>query len=179
MKYLRKYSAIHSLLEQQSNESISNQEIADLRDELFDICEGALAYLLDDNFKVEISTYSSNPLRFSIILIKRYPSEVEPIRFTWDEVKDYYIPLLQLLQKNYTIAELPFGRHQTPKKCEVEFFTGGYENNTTTRKPQYTFYHSLEEVISDDENLCKVDFGRVIDFLDEITFIKIMVKPKL
>ena len=158
---------------------MESNKMEDLRYELFDICEGSLAYLLDDNFKIEISTYSLVPLRFSIILIKRYPNRVEPIRFTWDEVKDYYIPLLQLLQKNYTIAELPFGgnqKYQTPKKCEVEFLTGGYENNTTTRKPQYTFYHSLEEVISDDENLCKVNFGRSIDFLDEITFIKIMIR---
>jgi len=79
MRYLKKF-----------NESISKEYLQDF-------CESVLAYLMDEGFTVSIMC--GDAYTFTIFLQK----EAREF-FKWDEVKDYYIPFLQLLSNRYDIG---------------------------------------------------------------------------
>lgn len=87
MKYLRKF-----------NEGVSTEDIRDF-------CESSFAYLMDEGFTIKI--FSSDDPRtslpkgqFNIWLQKDNARSF----FKWDDVKDYYIPFLQLLDNRYDIG---------------------------------------------------------------------------
>lgn len=83
-------------------DNLSKRNILDLKD----FCNGYLAYLLDDDYilKVsQISTISPNNMGITqVILTKRDYREY----FTWNDVKDYMIPLFVGVSKNYKIKDL-------------------------------------------------------------------------
>ena len=87
MRYLKRY-----------NESVSKEDLQDF-------CESSLAYLMDEGFTIKIFSsddpYTSLPKgQFNIWLQKDNAKSF----FKWDEVKDYYIPFLQLLSNRYDIG---------------------------------------------------------------------------
>jgi len=84
MKHLRKF-----------NESID-------RNELEDFVESCLAYLLDEGFNVFIPR-SSGDDSVAIWLAISNQYSTNSTSFTWDQIKDYYIPLLKLLSNRYDI----------------------------------------------------------------------------
>jgi hypothetical protein len=97
MRYLKSFSAMHSLLEAQ---------IADSKVAVKEFTKNCLAYWLDDGF--EITTYSmpGDDKRIVIWLTKpgyALNNKETKIGFEWDEVKDYYIPFVQLLAKRYQL----------------------------------------------------------------------------
>lgn len=89
MKHLRNFSAMHSLLEQ-SNEGIN-------KDKLKDFVESCLAYLLDEGFEIFI------PRGVSDGATAIWLSHSTKGYFNWNDIKDYYIPLLELLSNRYNI----------------------------------------------------------------------------
>lgn len=78
------------------NESMSKEDLQDF-------CESALAYLIDEGFTINIYTHgdprSGLPKGESNIWLQKNKEF-----FKWDEVKDYYIPFLQLLSNRYDIG---------------------------------------------------------------------------
>lgn len=69
-------------------------------DELRDFCETHLAYLVDEDFVVEVSNdYTHKNFHISIL---KEGSKYKG--FTWEEVKDYFIPFLTYLSRNYSIC---------------------------------------------------------------------------
>ena len=88
MKYLRKF-----------NEGVSEEDIRDF-------CESSFAYLMDEGFTIKIFDSDSRPFstlrsgEFNIWLQKDNAKSF----FKWDDVKDYYIPFLQLLSNRYDIG---------------------------------------------------------------------------
>jgi hypothetical protein len=78
------------------NESMSKEDLQDF-------CESTLAYLIDEGFTIKVYTHgdprSSLPKgEYNIWLQK------DKEFFKWDDVKDYYIPFLQLLSNRYDIG---------------------------------------------------------------------------
>ena len=78
------------------------------RDKLREFCEMNLAYLLDDgDFRIDIE-YFDDMLGQDIIVIKLFkmvelnPGERMTTDYEWGEVKDYVIPFIVRLNKNYT-----------------------------------------------------------------------------
>jgi hypothetical protein len=81
MRYLKKY-----------NESLDQNELKEF-------CEGCLAYLTDDlNLTVE-PAYKQE----GVYEINLYH---ETKRFSWQKIKDYYIPFIQLLANRYELVTL-------------------------------------------------------------------------
>jgi hypothetical protein len=85
----------------------SNKIVVD-REELKEFCEMNLAYLLDDgDFRIDIE-YFDDMLGQDIIVIKLFkmvelsPGERMTTDYEWGEVKDYVIPFIVRLNKNYT-----------------------------------------------------------------------------
>lgn len=69
-------------------------------EQLKDLCDGALAYLLDEDFHIRVSNkYSKENIRIEI-----YKGELtSPKAFNWDDVSDYFISFYNILSKNYQI----------------------------------------------------------------------------
>ena len=73
-------------------ESLTGNEYYELKEE----CETYLAYLLDDEFEVDI------PFSASVFDIDIRKSEsADDHQFLWDDVKDHVIPLIELFRKDH------------------------------------------------------------------------------
>ena len=86
MKYLKRF-----------NEGLAQEDLKDF-------CESSLAYLLDEGFTINVMSADDIRSRlprgqFNIWLQKDNGRDF----FKWDDVKDYYIPFLQLLSNRYVI----------------------------------------------------------------------------
>jgi len=98
MRYLKRY-----------NESVSEEDLRDF-------CESSMAYLMDEGFTIKIHGQRTTPFsslpkgHFNIWLHKNNATEF----FKWDEVKDYYIPFLQLLSNRYDIRNFEGKEDTTP-----------------------------------------------------------------
>lgn len=67
------------------------------KEELQDLCEGSLAYLLDEGFVVDVEyTDYINP-NIKLIKISKPNTEGPTYNFSWNEIKDYFIPFIQRL----------------------------------------------------------------------------------
>lgn len=92
MKYLKRF-----------NESLSNDFTLDLKD----FCEGYLAYLLDEGFEVDVQhMYSKDKYKhidFHLITIKKLGKLSK-----WEEIKDYFIPFISVLSKEYNLGYIKF-----------------------------------------------------------------------
>jgi hypothetical protein len=63
-------------------------------------CEDSLAYLIDDGFRVKVD---AEDITLSILIHKfSFPNWT---KFTWDDVKDDVIPLLEVLKEKYYFNE--------------------------------------------------------------------------
>lgn len=74
-------------------------ESSDSKEDIKDFVEGCFAYLLDDGFGIQVRVDFSD--RNLIFLYKNDHSG-----FTWDEVKDYYIPFIKILSNKYKLEVL-------------------------------------------------------------------------
>ena len=82
MKYLRRIF-----------ERLTDEEYYELKEE----CETYLAYLLDDDFEVDMLDVPS--LLFDIDIRKSEAADDD--QFLWDDVKDHVIPLIELFRKGH------------------------------------------------------------------------------
>ena len=141
MKHLKKF-----------NESLQTNEV----DELKDFCETSLAYLLDDGYKVSVSMMDKvkYPEKQHIIVSLGLMETWGYQKFNWDDVKDYYIPFLQMLVRRYEL--LPYLDEDT-SHVYVQFNTaGGFR------------YLSLDQVINDRTGLDCMLWGINIKIVDKI-----------
>jgi hypothetical protein len=122
MKHLRSF-----------NESIDH-------DELKDFVEGCLAYLLDEGFNVFIPRGVSDDGTTAIWLAISNQYSANSTSFAWDDIKDYYIPLLKLLSNRYDI--IGFGepsRGREDSTSQVRFrLNREYSNDAFRDFPLYT-----------------------------------------
>jgi hypothetical protein len=80
-------------------------------DELKDFCETYLAYLMDEGFEVKFDEPDDYDKSTHIWLEKKGDKEIVPnsgiyrsVPFSWDEVKDSFIPFVIMLSKNYEMC---------------------------------------------------------------------------
>jgi hypothetical protein len=82
MKYIKKYSSLI---------------VESVTDDLQEFCELNLAYLLDEDFTINVRKMFIN--NQYLLTFDRKSG------FTWDEIADQFIPFLQRLSQSYTIGE--------------------------------------------------------------------------
>ena len=93
---------------EQINESLSPKE------ELEDFCDTYLSYLTDEGFYIEYEElYGGHSTNVTIRHSKREDSRYSH-DFSWDEVKDRFIPFLQMLSKEYEL----FNFHHEDFNCK-------------------------------------------------------------
>ena len=78
-------------------ESLTEDEIIELREE----CETYLAYLLDEDFIIEMSRIRNRIRLMDIDIDIRKSESVDDDQFLWDDVKDHVIPLIELFRKGH------------------------------------------------------------------------------
>ena len=110
-------------------------------DELKDLCDNSLVYLLDDGYRIDIF---SGAVVTTVSLILPDNSGGLEKDFYWDDVKDYYIPLLQILSRRYRLGGY------TGEISEV-YFKGDF--------PKFSQYCTVEQVINDDIPKIVLDKG--------------------
>ena len=83
-------------------ESLTEDEIIELREE----CETYLAYLLDEDFIIEMSRIRNRIRLMDIDIDIRKSESADDDQFLWDDVKDHVIPLIELFRKGHFKYEL-------------------------------------------------------------------------
>lgn len=83
-------------------ESLTEDEIIELREE----CETYLAYLLDEDFIIEMSRIRNRIRLMDIDIDIRKSESADDDQFLWDHVKDHVIPLIELFRKGHFKYEL-------------------------------------------------------------------------
>lgn len=78
-----------------------------LKDQLQDFCETYLAYLIDDGFKVSIMDYNGydDSSELKCLYQKILIGKIDSTDFEWFGVKDYILPFLYFLFKDYDLVE--------------------------------------------------------------------------
>ena len=116
MKHLRRY-----------NEGLSFNEYDDLKE----FCENCLAYLLDEGFELELvdrygrepndPSYDEDTEYFWVDLygpsITDEYGAVPNESYSWDQIKDYYIPFLKLMNVRYVLVD-----HERSYKGDMVYF---------------------------------------------------------
>jgi hypothetical protein len=129
MKYLKTFEMIDF------NDIFSLNGSRAKREELTDFCELYLAYLMDDYIK-ELKV--GKP---TLLQTEKYVCYNVEIYFNksvqWDQIKDHFLPFLQMVQKEYVFREDNIGR-----VCSIAW---RIEDSLTTVPKQYT----LKELLSD------------------------------
>ena len=139
MKHLKKF-----------NESLEPVEVEELKD----FCEMSLAYLLDDGYKISVTlSYDKQHIVVSLGLGEPKYSE----KFDWNDVKDYYIPFLQMLVRRYELLSYLAG-------------FGGINQPICFNTEMGFSYLSLDQVINDRVGLeigCRL-WGINLKIVDKI-----------
>ena len=140
MKHLRKF-----------NESLQLKELEDL----MDFAKNCLAYLLDEGFELElVDRYGREPNDPSYEIDSEYfwidlygPSITQPDiygavpndrSYSWNQIKDYYIPFLQLLKARYILVD-----DERSYKGDLVYFKEGADVDVAFKE------FKLDEVIDD------------------------------
>lgn len=124
---------------EQINESLSHKE------EIEDFCDTHLAYLTDENFRIRYEEfYGGNVIKLEIGHDYR---EKEGFYFTWNEVKDRFIPFLQMLSKQYRLHNFHFEDNNC-KRTEVVKLTAGLLSKFQSTNS--VSYYTYNDIINDD-----------------------------
>ena len=136
-----------------------NESKENLVEDLQDFCETSLAYLLDDGYNVSLSVRDQvkypgvNHIVVSLGLPNENYDAIGYQKFNWNDVKDYYIPFLQMLQRRYEL--LPY----------LDDTAHIYVCFNTTSGLRYL---SLDQVINDKTGLDYPIWGINIKIVDKI-----------
>jgi hypothetical protein len=134
MKHLRRF-----------NEDLTKDEIQELKE----FCESCLAYLLDEGFEID---YEKGTGDFHWIDLWGSLDESEnPIAYTWDQVKDYYIPFIQLLKSRYKLVD------------SIIYVKVGAGQDLATSFANYTF----DEVVNEQSKMPKTIYSLSVKVSDK------------
>ena len=162
MRYLKRF-----------NEGLQLKET----EELMDFAENCLAFLLDEGFQLElVDRYGRNPNDPSfeedteyywIDLYGPTNDEDNTRNFSWEEVKDYYIPFISLIKNRYKLVD-----NEREYKGDLVYF----KVQTGRRFDEHSFFNfTVEEIMNDNVTIPKSDFS----YEDNIFCISIKIGGKL
>lgn len=120
--------------------------------ELKDFCETYLAYLLDDtSFKIEV-VESNGWDSYTIWLGKILNPRIQT--FKWDDIKDYYIPFVTMLSREYDLNDIDLD--QRGSSIIINFMSGnqlfvtatGVEDwdGRLTKRPDFYSGNGIKEI---------------------------------
>jgi hypothetical protein len=128
------------------NEGVNHEDIKDL-------CETSLAYLLDDGVTVRVSGYNREEEEVKIDFHEK---------MTWNECKDHVIPLLIRVVKKYELGEFGSSRNKSAYKKNFNFCVKGSHGIRADIMVSIDQINNIEELLNKKWN------GELI--MDEIVF---------
>lgn len=172
MKYLKRYSAIHSVLEQSSD--LSEDDFTELKE----FCDNSLAYLLDDGYEIKLrrdriqTGYGGYDEGYMVVSLYLSGDEYNTsnsysmMEFHWNDVKDYYIPFLQLLSRRYKLGTYT---HSRSMNNGMHGETGDvfFEADRILDRFIPSTYCKLEQVINDEIDVDTI-WGIDVKVIDKI-----------
>ena len=85
-----------------------NLVLEELEEEVKKLSEGSLSFLFDKGFDAYITNVESNIL----IELSKYDKidedTVDRLQYNWDEIKEEFIPFIEILNEKYSIQEIMF-----------------------------------------------------------------------
>ena len=133
MKHLKRY-----------NEGLTDDEVEELKD----FCESSLAYLLDDGYDV----YIQREWNVGFHVVFGLPGTEDSEYFYWNDIKDHYIPFLQLLSRRYKL-----GTYSVNDKSGNVFFNS--DNSE---------YYTVDQVINDENDIIENIWGINVKVVDKL-----------
>jgi len=122
------------------NESLSPKE------ELEDFCDTYLSYLTDEGFFIEYEElYSGHCTNVTIRHSKREDSRYSH-DFSWDEIKDRFIPFIQMLSKEYKL----FNFHHEDFNCKRNQVVCMRRLDDLLSSDYYSYEDVVEDTINAD-----------------------------
>ena len=126
MRYLKRF-----------NEDLTQDEIK----ELTEFGQDCLSFLLDEGFEFDYERSIGDC--WWLDLYGPQDEYENPIAYTWDQVKDYYIPFLHLLKARYNLVDDSLGRTIHVKLGVGQDIANSFAN--------YTF----DEVVNEESEMPK------------------------
>ena len=121
------------------------------KEELQDFCDTYLAYLLDEGYSIEASEIGFDEYLLVLRNENRptnVPIDSPELLFTWEGVKDQFIPFLHMLSKQYTITRsIKFW--VLNKKSDIYIHRG-------TERPFIDYDYNLPMILEDRVSLEEV-----------------------
>jgi regulator of sigma D len=138
---------------EQINESLSPKE------ELEDFCDTHLAYLTDEGFSIDYEElYGGHCTNVTIRHSKREDSKYSH-DFSWDEIKDRFIPFIQMLSKEYEL----FNFHHEDYKCKTNQVVCMRRLDDLLSSDYYSYEDVVEDTIKADYLFyIKLKVGKII-----------------
>lgn len=137
MKYLKKY------------ESVLTEST---REEFIELTNNYLAYLLDDGFTFDVSRETKPDLKNVTIDMRRCidPETLRPYIYivfkpnsTWLDIKDIFIPYIEIIKSKYRFRRMQ-GNRVTDRNKTIE--VKAYDSEVNLR---YTLFATPDEMIND------------------------------
>ena len=132
-----------------------NENTENFKEELQDLCEGSLAYLLDEGFVLDVDyTDYINP-NIKLIKISKPNTEGPTYNFSWNEIKDYFIPFIQRLlstEELYTNIAIKTGivfKYIKPKHIHHAKANAPWYENSTQYETKM-FQPTAQQIINDE-----------------------------
>jgi hypothetical protein len=112
-------------------------------DELQELCDNTLAYLIDEGFKIEINQF--NAKGYIAILLRKKHGDRDDI-FSWSEYKEDIIPFIEYLYEKYNCEE---------RISIIDKFNASTQLKIANPK---LGYHNKTEIIKDYLERIKIDY---------------------
>lgn len=135
-----------------------NENTENLKEELLDLCEGSLAYLIDDGIKVDIE-YNNGPEHgilanneygyWVTINLSENPKE-------WSEIKDHMIPFLTRINNKYQMMNFMGIKRNTTADIYV-FLTLNQVDNIFASTQELKIEQLINDRVIPEFNTKKID----------------------
>lgn len=99
------------------------------KNKLNEFCDTYLAYLIDRGFTIQIkynrdrNKVSGSIPRF-LIVISRFRNDRFRYKFTWDDIKDEFIPFFDMLSREYNILDTTFSVYPKNPTPVIDYSRG-------------------------------------------------------
>lgn len=158
MKYLKTFEKIDF------NDIFSLNGSRVKREEIKDFCELYLAYLMDDAIK-ELKVGKPQLLQTDKYVC--YDVEIYFDKSVqWDQIKDHFLPFLQMIKKEYGFREYKSG-----EICSISW---RIEDSLTTIPKQYNLEELLEDKIQTNSTL-ELGYGHKVSIQGNVGSIKLEI----
>lgn len=92
-----------------------NFDYDNLEEEVKDLAEQSLAYLLDDGWEIKTNLYNSNWGKDKVLYLSiEPPHDGDFYERSWNEIEDRIIPFFQLLERRYKLEDQSNNRSGRP-----------------------------------------------------------------